>query len=781
MGSNVSSNGITRDLEALKDAGFGGTTMCSLADVCTPWAGIISNSPTPDVVAYQSDSWWNLVRHAAAESRRLGLEFGIHDCAGYESSGGPWITPELSMQEVVWSETRVTGPGKFDGALPRPQPGLVAHEPFPQRYDPATGKLVRHEVPARTNYFGDIAVLALPADGVVTAETVLNLSAQMDAAGHLTLEIPDGNWIIYRFGHTTTGAMPQPAQWGAMGLECDKMSREAVEFQLHHLLGNVQQHLGNLVGNGLTYIWFDSYEAGTPTWTPKMREEFQARRGYDLTPFLATLARRQIGSAAETKNSQNDFQQTIHDLYRDVYFATIQRECHAAGLQCRSEPYTGPWKISEAIPFFDQVSAEFWTHGGKFSPGNLPEVVTGARAAGMNLISAEAFTGSPGDSQWNETPEWLKPIGDAAFCAGINRFMLHRFTHQPFDDRWQPGMAMGQWGTHFDRTQTWWEPGKAWVKYLQRCDALLQWGKIATNNFSVESAAAGVKLQSIRRRAGNEEVYFVANLARTNGTAKCAFGVAGKQPELWNPVTGETRALPEFEVKDGRTILPLQFAAAESCFIVFRKPISSLDCFAGSKNFPALQTVGEISGSWQVAFDPKWGGPQQVTFDKLDDWTQRAEDSIKFYSGTAVYTKTFDLPDSKLTTKNSKLFLDLGAVHALAEVRLNGKYLGVVWTAPWRLDISPTVKAKGNKLEIKVTNVWANRLIGDEQQPADCVFGRGDEGFGGPLKTFPEWFVKGTPRPSSGRFTFTTWNYFTKNSPLVPSGLLGPVTLEVQF
>ena len=121
--------------------------------------------------------------------------------------------------------------------------------------------------------------------------------------------------------------------------------------------------------------------------------------------------------------------------------------------------------------------------------------------------------------------------------------------------------------------------------------------------------------------------------------------------------------------------------------------------------------------------------------------------------------------------------MDLGTVHALAEVWLNGKNLGVVWTAPWRVDISSAVKAKRNKLEIKVTNVWANRLIGDEQQPPDCFYGKGDFGNGGPLKNFPDWFVKNQPRPSPGRFTFTTWNYFTKNSPLISSGLLGPVQL----
>ena len=138
MGSNISRAGITRDLEALKEAGFGGTTMCHLADVCTPWAGIIGNAPVSDVVAYESVSWWKLVAFAAAESRRLGLEFGIHNCAGYESSGGPWITPELSMQEVVWSETPVTGPTEFSGELARPRPDPHAHQPFPV-YNPKTG------------------------------------------------------------------------------------------------------------------------------------------------------------------------------------------------------------------------------------------------------------------------------------------------------------------------------------------------------------------------------------------------------------------------------------------------------------------------------------------------------------------------------------------------------------------------------------------------------------------------------------------------------------------
>lgn len=780
MGGQVSRDGITRDLEALREAGFGGTTMFSLADTCTPWAGVIGNAPLPPVVAFGA-AWWQLVRHAAAESQRLGLEFGVHNCAGYESSGGPWITPELSMQEVVWSETRVAGAAKFSGVLARPAPDLHAVQRFPV-FNPVTGRLEKPEVPARREYFRDIAVLALPAEGVATRDRVLDLTTKMSADGRIDWDAPPGDWIVYRFGHTTMGALLQPAQWAAIGLECDKLSREAVEFHVAHIIGEAKRELGGLVGHGLDYFHFDSYEAGTPGWTPRMREEFAARRGYDLTPFLATLAKRTVGSAAETKQFQSDLQQTVRDLFRENYFPVIERTLHAAGLKFMCEPYGGPWTINEVVPRVDRIVTEFWTNGGGYRPYELAPTVTAVRAAGRNLIEAEAFTGKPADSQWTETPAWLKPIGDAAFCDGVNRMALHRFTHQPWDDRWQPGNSMGQWGTHFDRTQTWWEPGKAWVAYLARCQALLQWGAVAAgaDDFSAGGLTGKINVQAIHRRQDDAEVFFIANLARTEGTATCSFAVTGRQPELWNPVTGERRDLPEFFHAAGRTVVPLEFAAAESCFVVFRRPVAlaAKPADGAAKNFPALTPAGEIAGPWQVAFDPKWGGPPRATFAKLEDWTQRPEDGIKYFSGTATYTKTFDLPAPFARAPGVRVWLDLGTVRELAEVRLNGKNLGAVWTAPWRVDITAAVQSAGNRLEIRVTNAWANRLIGDEQQPPDCEWNKGAQGFGGPLKAFPDWFVQGKPRPSAGRFTFTTWNYFTPSSPLVSSGLLGPVTLR---
>jgi (4-O-methyl)-D-glucuronate---lignin esterase len=778
MGSNITREGITRDLEALQDAGFGGTILFSTADTCTPWARAIANAPTPEVVAF-TDPWWKLIRHAAEESRRLHLDFGIHNCPGYESSGGPWITPELSMQQVIWSEQLVAGSDRFQGKLARPQPDLHAVQQFPV-YNPRTGRLEKPEVLARREYYRDIAVVAAPAAGVIAADQVIELTGRMSPDGNLSWVAPPGRWIIYRFGHTTTGKSVGPGQWEAVGLECDKMNRTAVEFHLDHIIAEAKEHLGALFGNGFNFYHFDSYEAGTPDWTPAMREDFKSRRGYDLIPFLPTFAQRVVGDTAAVEKFRADFQQTIRDLYRDNYFRVIADKLHAADLQFMCEPYGGPWKIDAVVPHVDRVLTEFWTAKGKFLPYETEPTIAAVRVAGGNLIEAEAFTGPPGDSQWSETPAWLKSIGDTAYCEGINRLCLHRYTHQPFDDRYKPGITMGQWGTHFDRTQTWWKPGKAWVQYLTRCQAVLQWGRVVTSDgdFAANALHGGIDIRSIHRRDGDTHAFFCANLARRAGAAECTFAVSGRQPELWDPVRGTIHDLPNYSVNGGKTTVPLEFDDSQSMFIVFRRTVSETPLAATERNSPNLVTVTELAGPWTVRFDPTWGGPREVTFPKLEDWTKRLEPGIRYYSGTAYYDTKFDTPANP--PREGRAWLDLGVVRDLAQVRVNGHDLGVVWTAPWRVDVTDALRSTDNQLEIRVTNTWANRLIGDEQAPPDCQWDRGDQGFGGPLKSYPDWLLTKAQRPSAGRFTFTTWNYFNKDSPLLPSGLLGPVTLRMQ-
>lgn len=782
MGSNVTREGITRDLEALRDAGFGGATLFSLADVCTPWAAKIQREPTPEIVAF-SEPWWKLIRFAAEEAHRLGLDFGIHNCAGYESSGGTWITPELSMQELVWSETPVPGGGFVSIPLLQLQADVRAHQPYPV-VDPTTGKAEKPISPGRKDYYRDVAVLALPASGVAAKENVIDLTNRLSRDGQLQTDLPAGNWIIYRFGRTTQGKFIQPSQWEALGLECDKMNADAVAFHIGHVISEAKKYLGPEFGRGFTHLHFDSYESGEPNWTLKMAQEFRARRGYDLTPWLPVMAGRVVENNEAAEKFRADFKQTIRDLYRDMYYPTLQKEIHASGLELCSEPYGGPWDISQVVPRLDRVMTEFWTNDGKYSPFEVEPVLAGVKAAHRTIVDAEAFTGAPAVSEWTETPSWLKAIGDAAFTHGINRMVLHHFVHQPWSDALQPGMAMGQWGTHFGRYQTWWEPGKAWITYLARCQALLQWGErvVDTLNDFTASPNADASIQALHRRAGQTDLYFVANTSRDPRTVLCSFAVTGKTPELWDPVHGTRRALPEYAQSAAETDVPLDLAPAESCFVVFRNKVPagkdehSEAVGKAVSNFPRFQTLHTLDGEWTVKFDPRWGGPKEgVVFTSLQDWTTRPEVGVRFFSGTAVYTKSFDCPNN---AAGAAAALDLGTVLHLARAVLNGRDLGVVWTAPWRVEIpSGVLRGTGNTLRIEVTNVWANRLIGDEQEPPDCLWSPGFMGHGGYLTEFPDWFLQHATRPSPRRLTFTTWNYFTKDSPLVPSGLLGPVRL----
>jgi hypothetical protein len=215
-------------------------------------------------------------------------------------------------------------------------------------------------------------------------------------------------------------------------------------------------------------------------------------------------------------------------------------------------------------------------------------------------------------------------------------------------------------------------------------------------------------------------------------------------------MTGEQRDLPQFKMENGRTTIPLEFDPNGSMFVVFRKPTTAT---AGEgSNFPTFATAQTLEGPWTVQFDKDWFYPATnnvVVFDKLEDWINRPEEAVKHFSGTAVYKKTF--PVSALPSPGSKTFLDLGTVGHSAKVRLNGKDLGVVWSNPWRVDITNALKLGDNELEIEVVNSWPNRLIGD------------------------------TKLPKEQRRTRTNITQYEKpeSQTLVPSGLLGPVNLSI--
>ncbi len=257
----------------------------------------------------------------------------------------------------------------------------------------------------------------------------------------------------------------------------------------------------------------------------------------------------------------------------------------------------------------------------------------------------------------------------------------------------------------------------------------------------------GEGLRAIHRRDGEEDIYFVANREDGETAVTCSFRVSGKRPEWWDALTGERRALPQFEEKDGRTLVPVRLGAHESGFVVFRGEAAGAR--ASGENFAAFVPVKTVEGTWTVEFDPKWGGPAEAKFERLVDWTSRPEDGIRYYSGKAVYRIGFD---GGTAGKAGDVFLSLGRVCNIASVRLNGRDLGVAWCAPWRVRVPDGVlKASGNELEITVANLWVNRLIRDSGLPE-----------GERLTWIPE---KNPLKPGDA---------------LEASGLLGPVRVEVR-
>ncbi|MGA2498739.1 MAG: glycosylhydrolase-like jelly roll fold domain-containing protein [Tepidisphaeraceae bacterium] len=188
-------------------------------------------------------------------------------------------------------------------------------------------------------------------------------------------------------------------------------------------------------------------------------------------------------------------------------------------------------------------------------------------------------------------------------------------------------------------------------------------------------------------------------------------------------MSGETRPAQAFTQQNGRTLVPLELPPGGSIFVVLRKAIAAdVNGTAGS-NFRTLRAAGELAGPWRVTFPPGWGAPESAEFEKLVSWPDRSEPGIRAFSGKATYHKTFDLSGGVDPAKQQVL-LELGQVAVIAQVRLNGKDLGVLWTAPFRCDVTAVVKPVGNELEIDVVNGWLNRVLADQDLPAGKRFTR---------------------------------------------------------
>ena len=1141
LNSNITKEGITADLEAMRRVGIGGVLIME-----------VDQGAPVGPVAFGGPQWRELFGHVCTEAARLGLEVNMNNDAGWCGSGGPWVTPDRSMQKVVWTETAVEGPRRAEIALPEPAKTAgyyrdIAVVAFPTpagtaKIQDLAGKTlqVRKDLP-----IAPASYAALPADQVVSAGSVVQLTAQF-RDGRLAWDAPAGRWTVLRLGHTSTGAVNAPAPLSGRGLECDKLSKEAVDAMFAGLMGKLIDDNRPLAGKSLVRTHIDSWEVHSQNWTPRMREEFRARRGYDLDRFLPVLAGYVVDSLEVSERFLWDFRQTISDLLLENYADRFRELARRGGLELSIEAYgDGPLDDLRFAGRCDEPMGEFWSWEYGSAAETCTEMVSAAHTYGRRIIGAEAMTATDAE-KWLGHPGNLKALGDWAFCEGINRFVFHRYALQPWTAPGRsPGMSMGPWGLHYERTQTWWEYSKPWHEYLSRCQHLLRQGHFVADlcyvagegaprsfhppvrrsgtppdrpgyNFDAcspevvltrmsvvdgrivlpdgmsyrllvlpdgrtmtpallakivelveagatvvgprpdkapglenhpaaddqvkrlaerlwgpcdgkkvtshqlgkgrvvwgitpQEALAGMKVppdfacdrlakerfRYIHRRLDDgTELYFVANGRNRAIRAACSFRAAGKRPELWRPETGRKEPVVACQEKQGVVEMPLELAAAESVFVVFRPSPQAPDAVtslthngqplvpvappaprrinvpggkryvvqkaaygvlrldvtaqvqaivdAGRKTFrvaemaagddpapgvvklleldgkigdqpyhasgkdpetirlpeakapaelriqkatyglasktldvaariqaildrgetdfqvarmaeggdpapyvvktltveytidgkprhatgrdpetidleveePLHQSAAaaslklasdghpvveawangryelknasgktlsasavsipspqEIAGPWEVNFAAGTGAPKKVALESLVSWSSHADPGVKYFSGTAAYTKTFSLPARGIAPQRA-CYLDLGQVAVMARTKLNGQDLGILWKSPYRVEITQAVRPGENVLEIEVTNLWINRMIGDEQLAEDSR-----RNPNGTLASWPGWLEEGKPSPT-GRHTFTSWRLWKKDAPLAPSGLLGPVVLH---
>jgi hypothetical protein len=266
--------------------------------------------------------------------------------------------------------------------------------------------------------------------------------------------------------------------------------------------------------------------------------------------------------------------------------------------------------------------------------------------------------------------------------------------------------------------------------------------EVVAPDFEYRPARADASIEYIHRRTATADIYFVVNQQEREEEFEADFRVEGRQAEFWEQDSGHLRQAPAYPSSRGRTVVPMKLPPYGSVFVVFRGTPSRQPAF----EVGPLTELMEITGSWRLSFESGRGAPPSATFDKLISWPDHADPGIRYFSGTAKYRMKFDAP-AGWKRAGRVVSLDLGQVKNIAHVRLNGVDVGVAWKPPYRVEVTRALREGANEIEIEVTNLWPNRLIGDEFLPA------------------------------AEHITSTNIHKFTKNSPLLPSGLLGPVRI----
>lgn len=500
MDGNLSKEGMTKDLESMKQAGIGSVVFLEVND------GIPRGN-----VDFLSPEWKDCFKHAVKECERLGISMILGIGPGWTGSGGPWVKGEESMRHLVSSVTRVTGGSKQTIALKKPLP---KHPFFGE------GKFTLELKKRWLDYYEDVAVLAFPATNskvsikdieekalyyrgpyssvpgvkqfipreeqdkllepgdAVSVDQIIDLTSLLKDES-VIWDVPSGEWMIMRFGIRNNGAVTRPAPLPGVGFECDKTDTTALMAHLRTFTGALFDFIGErdtTLTGGIKILHMDSWEMGTQNWSPRLREEFKKRRGYDSQPYFPVYAGVVVGDKNISERFLWDLRQTMQELMLENHSLFVKAYAHQHGMQLSIEPYDmNPMQDLELGASADIPMCEFWSPGGYNTSFSAIEGSSLANIKGQRVVPSEAFTAS-GDG-WRQHPASMKNQTDWAFAAGINRLTYHTFQHQALPDSLRPGMTMGKHGVHWDRNQTWWPYVDAYHTYVTRCQYLLQKGQ----------------------------------------------------------------------------------------------------------------------------------------------------------------------------------------------------------------------------------------------------------------------------------------------------------------
>lgn len=460
LNGSITTDQITRDLEAMKRSGMRGAEIWDVAAYADP------DKRVPAGPAFLGPESTRLIAHAIREADRLGLEIGIVASSGW-NAGGSWIPPQYAGKGIYQSITKVQGPKLFEGDLPLPE--LPRNCP--------------RDSQGRPIYLREVAVLAVPHDKTMSLKNiagVIDLTKQMTADGKIKWQVPAGEWDILRFvcsNHGQQLIVPSPKSGGPM---IDFFDPKATEFHLNHILSTILKELDRktFVGTSFKTLEFDSMELdGFVPWNDHMASEFRRRAGYPVSKYLPLLAGWKLVDPSEQEKFLYDWRKLVSDLLIESHYVTGRNVLQTYGVQLIAEsggPGPPIWDSNpvdgiKALGAVDIPRGEFWNrHLDIFL---VKEIASAAHVYNKRLVDGESFTTW---RRWVDGPLNHKVLADRALCEGLNCFSLHTLASSP------PSAGLPGWayhaGTDINPTATWWPMASGLFDYLARCSYMLRKG-----------------------------------------------------------------------------------------------------------------------------------------------------------------------------------------------------------------------------------------------------------------------------------------------------------------